>query len=147
MYLLGFILGLVLGSFIKALADRSLSSKSFWGRSYCQYCKHKLAWYDLFPVISYLTLKGKCRYCHKKVKGRFRRYALIFVIITAMMFFIATHKRDVDLFFYRVERVVKSVNSTFKTIKDIIFDLRDGVKAFKNYKQNTETVQSIKIND
>lgn len=30
-------------------------------------CKHKLAWYDLFPVFSYIMLIGRCRYCHKKI--------------------------------------------------------------------------------
>lgn len=63
----GFLIGIVLGSFAKALADRSLGLKSFWGRSYCPNCKHKLAWYDLFPVLSYICLYGKCRYCGKKI--------------------------------------------------------------------------------
>lgn len=63
----GFLLGMVLGSLIKALADRSLGKKSFWGRSYCPKCQHKLAWYDLFPIFSYLLLGGRCRYCHKKI--------------------------------------------------------------------------------
>lgn len=30
-------------------------------------CKRNLAWYDLFPVLSYLMLLGKCRFCHKKI--------------------------------------------------------------------------------
>lgn len=63
----GFILGLVLGSLVKALSDRSLSKKSFGGRSYCPNCKHKLAWCDLFPIFSYIFLQGKCRYCHEKI--------------------------------------------------------------------------------
>ncbi|MCL4366057.1 prepilin peptidase [Patescibacteria group bacterium] len=65
--IIGFILGIVLGSGVKALADRSLGKKSFGGRSYCPMCKHKLAWYDLFPIFSYILLGGKCRYCHKKI--------------------------------------------------------------------------------
>lgn len=68
MIIIGFILGTVLGSFIKVLADRSLGNKSFWGRSYCPKCHHILAWYDLFPVFSYIFLKGKCRYCRKKIR-------------------------------------------------------------------------------
>ncbi|MBI2196757.1 prepilin peptidase [Candidatus Daviesbacteria bacterium] len=67
MIVIGFILGTILGSFVKALADRSLGKKSFWGRSYCLSCHHKLAWYDLFPIASYILLRGKCRYCHKKI--------------------------------------------------------------------------------
>ena len=64
---LGFILGAVLGSFAKALADRSLSHKTYWGRSICTYCQKSLKWYDLFPLLSYLSLRGKCRYCQKKI--------------------------------------------------------------------------------
>ncbi|OGE64366.1 hypothetical protein A3I48_03125 [Candidatus Daviesbacteria bacterium RIFCSPLOWO2_02_FULL_36_7] len=67
MSVIGFILGIILGSFAKALADRSLGKKSFWGRSYCPDCKHKLAWYDLFPILSYIILQGKCRYCKTKI--------------------------------------------------------------------------------
>lgn len=65
--LFGFLVGTVLGSFIKVLADRSLIKKELGGRSYCPYCKAVLRWYDLFPVISYIFLKGKCRYCHKRI--------------------------------------------------------------------------------
>jgi len=37
-------------------------------------CKHTLAWYDLFPVLSWVLLGGKCRYCKVKIPGR---YALV----------------------------------------------------------------------
>lgn len=36
-------------------------------RSRCLHCGHQLAWYDLLPLASWLGLKGKCRYCHKKI--------------------------------------------------------------------------------
>lgn len=38
--------------------------------SRCLHCGHVLAWYDLLPLVSWLSLKGKCRYCHKAI-GRF----------------------------------------------------------------------------
>lgn len=63
----GFILGTLLGSLSKALADRSVGNETFWGRSYCESCKHKLSWYDLFPLFSYFSTKGKCRYCKKNL--------------------------------------------------------------------------------
>lgn len=63
----GFVIGTILGSFAKAVADRQQKQNSLRGRSYCMSCKHNLAWYDLFPVFSYLILLGKCRYCHKKI--------------------------------------------------------------------------------
>jgi len=37
------------------------------GRSECPNCSHQLQWYDLAPLISYLYLKGVCRYCKKEI--------------------------------------------------------------------------------
>lgn len=39
-------------------------------RSRCLHCSHTLAWYDLIPLVSWLGLRGKCRYCKKNI-GRF----------------------------------------------------------------------------
>ena len=36
-------------------------------RSQCLHCGYELKWYDLIPVISWLTLGGKCRHCHKPI--------------------------------------------------------------------------------
>jgi prepilin signal peptidase PulO-like enzyme (type II secretory pathway) len=85
--ILGFVVGSVLGSFIKALADRSLINKSFQGRSYCPSCKHQLSWYDLFPVFSYLFLKGRCRYCHKKISPEYPLTEVILGIIISYLFY------------------------------------------------------------
>lgn len=36
-------------------------------RSQCLHCGHQLAWYDLLPLVSWLSTGGKCRYCHAKI--------------------------------------------------------------------------------
>ena len=36
-------------------------------RSICLHCKKKLKWYDNIPIISWLILRGKCRFCHKRI--------------------------------------------------------------------------------
>jgi len=36
-------------------------------RSRCLHCGHTLAWYDLIPIVSWLSMGGKCRYCKKKI--------------------------------------------------------------------------------
>lgn len=36
-------------------------------RSRCLSCGHKLRWYDLAPVISWLSLRGRCRYCRASI--------------------------------------------------------------------------------
>ena len=38
------------------------------GRSMCTHCGHQLAVIDLVPVLSYVWLRGKCRYCHKPIE-------------------------------------------------------------------------------
>ncbi|MBI2330357.1 prepilin peptidase [Candidatus Daviesbacteria bacterium] len=82
----GFIVGVVLGSLVKALADRSLGMKSFWGRSYCPSCKAGLRWYDLFPIFSYIFLNGKCRYCKKKIPLEYPITEIILGILIAYLF-------------------------------------------------------------
>ena len=37
------------------------------GRSQCPRCRHQLSAVDLIPVVSWLVLGGRCRYCHKKI--------------------------------------------------------------------------------
>ena len=66
-YLIVFILGLAIGSFLNCIIYRLEKNEELTGRSYCPYCKHTLGWFDLFPVLSFLWLKGRCRYCHKKI--------------------------------------------------------------------------------
>lgn len=82
----GFILGLCLGSLTKVVADRSLTNKTFWGRSYCENCKKKLAWYDLFPILSYLFLRGKCRYCRKKLSLQYPLIELLMGFLISGIF-------------------------------------------------------------
>ena len=50
--------------------------------SYCPNCNHKLGFFDLFPIVSYLVLKGKCRYCGNKIRARY----LILEILSGMSF-------------------------------------------------------------
>lgn len=75
--LFGFILGAILGSFAKALADRSLNGSTFLGRSHCEKCKKDLSPRDLVPIFSFILAKGKCRYCGDKLS---QEYLLVEVI-------------------------------------------------------------------
>ena len=62
------VLGLVSGSFVNALVWRLHEKKDFISeRSECPNCHHLLSAWDLIPVLSWILLKGKCRYCHKPI--------------------------------------------------------------------------------
>lgn len=70
-YLFIFLFGITVGSFLNVLIDRPIQGKSINGRSICDYCHHQLAWYDLIPIVSFFLLKGRCRYCQKKLSWQY----------------------------------------------------------------------------
>jgi leader peptidase (prepilin peptidase)/N-methyltransferase len=39
--------------------------------SHCPHCKHKLAWYENIPLLSWLALRGKCRHCHAPISAQY----------------------------------------------------------------------------
>ncbi len=62
------LIGVVLGSFVTALVYRQRFGWSMWEKhSKCPNCKHDLAPKDLIPIVSYLVLRGRCRYCGKTI--------------------------------------------------------------------------------
>ena len=66
--ILFFVFGSVIGSFLNVVIDRIPKNLSIvYPPSHCPHCKHRLAWYDLIPIVSYFLLGGKCRYCGKKI--------------------------------------------------------------------------------
>src|SRR3989344_782100 len=71
-YFIPFVSGLVIGSFLNCVIYRLEKEESFLkGRSYCPNCKHILNWQDLIPVVSFLWLKGQCRYCQKPISWQY----------------------------------------------------------------------------
>ncbi len=63
-----FIFGAVIGSFLNVLIYRTIKGESWvTGRSRCDYCRHKIAWYDNIPILSFLFLRGKSRCCQKQI--------------------------------------------------------------------------------
>ncbi len=80
---LSFMFGAVFASFITCTAWRVVRGEDWkMGHSHCDTCGHELSTADLFPVISYIALKGKCRYCGSKVPPR----DLIFEILLGLLF-------------------------------------------------------------
>ncbi|MFH1180805.1 MAG: prepilin peptidase [bacterium] len=71
-YFTFFIFGLIVGSFLNCAIYRLEKGEScLHGRSYCPLCRHQLSWLDLIPLLSFLFLKGKCRYCQKKISWQY----------------------------------------------------------------------------
>lgn len=77
--------GLAFGSFGNVLVYRIHAKKPITGRSMCPSCQRTLSWFELFPVLSFLVLRGKCRTCHHKIS---QRYPLV-ELGSALLFIVA----------------------------------------------------------
>ena len=63
-----FLFGLAIGSFLNVVIYRlRFGDSPMKGRSYCDKCKRAILWFDNIPLLSYLMLLGKCRYCKKPI--------------------------------------------------------------------------------
>jgi leader peptidase (prepilin peptidase)/N-methyltransferase len=84
--LLVFGFGLIIGSFLNALIWRIHSGESITkGRSKCPRCHHELGFWDLVPVVSWIFLRGRCRYCQKSIAWQ---YPLV-ELLTASLFLLS----------------------------------------------------------
>lgn len=82
-YLLIFIIGTLFGSFYTLAVYRIPKRQDIvHTHSYCPNCNHKLGFLDLFPILSYLFLRGKCRYCKNKIRPRY----LVLEILSGLLF-------------------------------------------------------------
>lgn len=91
LYSIIFIIGTLLGSFCTLAVYRIPLKKDITHEhSFCPNCNHKLAFMDLIPILSYLFLKGKCRYCGQKI--RIRYFLLeVFSGLIVLLFAISLH--------------------------------------------------------
>ena len=81
-----FIVGLFFGSFYNVVATRLPKNESIIKPgSHCENCKHRLTWYELIPVFSYIFLKGKCKKCKIKLSIQ---YPLV-EILTGLLFMVS----------------------------------------------------------
>lgn len=78
LYIVFFIIGITFGSFYTLAVYRIPKGQDITHtHSYCPNCNHKLGFWDLIPVFSYIFLGGKCRYCKEKIKPRYLIIELI----------------------------------------------------------------------
>ena len=89
-----FIIGILLGSFYTLAVYRiPLKQDITHTRSYCPKCNHKLNFWDLIPVLSYIFLGGKCRYCKSKIRPRY----IIIEILSGIAFLLFAILLDIDI--------------------------------------------------
>ena len=143
-----FILGLVIGSFLNAVIFRLEKGESaLKGRSYCPHCKHSLSWQDLIPVLSFVFLKGHCRYCAKKISLQYPLVelatAVIFAFIGLNFYLLVIASLLIILFVYDLRYYILPVKILFPAIIIVIlFRIFEFVK-FENWQLNIENVELL----
>ena len=83
---MAFVIGCVFGSFLHCYAWRTTHGESVMkGRSHCPECNHVLGPIDLIPILSWIFLGGKCRYCGKKVPVKYPISELVLGILSMLI--------------------------------------------------------------
>ena len=81
-----FVFGSIIGSFLNVVILRTpLKQSIITEPSHCFSCGNRLKWYDMFPIFSWLILRGKCRFCKAKISPRY----MIVETITAVLYLLA----------------------------------------------------------
>lgn len=107
MYVLIFIFGSIIGSFLNVVIDRINTGRGFGGRSHCDVTGKKLKWYELVPILSFLAQGGKSRYSKSPISIQYPLVefgtGVLFVLIFAKLLPLSfTHPESFIffLFFY-----------------------------------------------
>lgn len=91
-----FWIGASMGSFASAISYRALRGESWVvnqftqeggaARSRCPNCDHQLGLIDLVPVLSWIGLRGKCRYCRNPISPVYPFLELVSGLMAAIFF-------------------------------------------------------------
>ncbi|MBU4376965.1 MAG: prepilin peptidase [Candidatus Omnitrophica bacterium] len=80
-----FIMGSVVGSFLNVCIHRLPRNESIvYPPSHCVNCNNRLHWYDNIPFLSYIFLRGRCRFCARTISPRY-----FIVELTSALLFLA----------------------------------------------------------
>ncbi|MBI4004292.1 MAG: prepilin peptidase [Candidatus Omnitrophica bacterium] len=71
-WVLVFVIGSMVGSFLNVCIHRLPREQSIvFPASHCPACRHPIAWFDNIPVLSFLLLGARCRYCRRTIHWRY----------------------------------------------------------------------------
>jgi len=106
--------GLAIGSFLNVVIYRLHENKSIvHGRSFCPCCQHTLSFFDLIPVFSFIFLRGKCRYCQKKISWQYPAVELATAILFALAY----------LNYFHLSGFPRSYNLLYLSVGQLFADL------------------------
>lgn len=94
-YIFIFLFGLVIGSFLNVCICRMPNNESVVRpRSHCAFCKKTIPWFDNIPILSFIFLRARCRFCGERISWR---YPLV-ELLTALIFLAIIDKFGLNLY-------------------------------------------------
>jgi len=123
MILIFFIFGLIFGSFANVLIYRIPLEKSIIKPgSFCPLCGRAIYWYDNIPFLSFILLKGRCRFCGEKISILYPLVELLMGISFALSFYFFNFSLKTLIFiilsFYTI--VISAIDLKHRIIPDEI---------------------------
>ncbi len=110
LYVAMFIMGALLGSFFTLAVYRIPLKKDITHeRSFCPNCNHRLEFLDLIPILSYIFLGGKCRYCKQKIRPRY----LLLEIFSGMVFLLFYISLKISILSLEISKIVYLIFGMF----------------------------------
>jgi len=88
LWILVFLFGLIIGSFLNVLIFRLPANKSILGFSKCQKCQKEIVWHDNIPILSFLILRSRCRECKTKISWQYPLVELSTGFLFLISFFV-----------------------------------------------------------
>ncbi len=89
-----------MGSFFNVCIHRIPRGESIlYPPSHCPKCGTSLKFYDNIPILSYIFLKGRCRYCKAKISPIYPIVELLTGVLYLLTYIIFSYKGLLDLFF------------------------------------------------
>jgi len=103
-YTIIFIIGTLFGSFFTLAVYRIPKKIDITHtHSFCPNCNHKLGFFELIPVLSYLVLRGKCRKCGQKIRIRY----FLLEILSGLTFLGLALAMKINIYNINIETLIK----------------------------------------
>ncbi|KKR78294.1 MAG: Type 4 prepilin-like protein leader peptide-processing enzyme [Candidatus Curtissbacteria bacterium GW2011_GWA1_40_9] len=96
--ILFFVLGSAVGSFLNVVVDRTIRGEGILGRSYCEYCRATLKTPDLIPIISFIALGARCRYCKKPLSWQYIAVEGVTAVLFTLAFWVLIAGNSFNIF-------------------------------------------------
>jgi leader peptidase (prepilin peptidase)/N-methyltransferase len=118
-----FILGTIVGSFLNVCIGRIPNEESVvFPPSHCPKCKAAITFYDNFPLLSYLWLRGKCRACHVSISPRYFLVELLTGLVALALYarFGLSYTFVVSFIFAAALIVISFIDLDVRIVPDVI---------------------------